>query len=132
MSVAATSSPSLDNKHLKRPYEAPDAAATLATTTAGGGASKRGRAGEQEAGAAHAHAHQQHYPSHDPAYVLGASALTALRGLFPEMSEQVRREREEKRGAAVFKRMAVWRPSPRPLSRASGRALTPPRHALSS
>jgi len=113
MSVAATSSPSLNNKLIaKRPYEAPDAAATLATTTAaqvpkrgrgaagvGDAAGAAGTAGAGQQQEQHAAAHPYHQPLHDRSYVLGASALTALRGLFPEMSEQVRRRREEREGS---------------------------------
>ena len=101
MSIAAESP--LPNAKLlaKRPYEGPvapelaaaDASATLAAAPF---ANTRGRAAAAGAGAAADNAdrpttsHHRLPSSSDRAYVLGAAVLTALRGLFPEMSEQVR------------------------------------------
>ena len=148
MSVAAESSPiSVANKILsKRTYEAchpPDAAATLATQPA---ALKRGRGAAAAAAGGPGEEHhappdqEQQHPSfhpHDRAYVLGDAARTALRGLFPEMSEQVRRGwsgREQRVSFFSFARMAVSsgppenRLSPGVL-RASARPAGPPEHA---
>jgi hypothetical protein len=97
MSVAAESSPiAAANKLLtKRTYEAscpPDAAATLATQPSalkrGRGAAVAGAPGDEPLLAGHQHPASSFHPA-DRAYALGEAARTALRGLFPEMSEQV-------------------------------------------